>query len=110
MERATGWRVSSWSSYTRWRRSSSLSCHRLRLAGDLTPPAHLKVTGARGAGCFSLRMRAAAGAFGSSSWTKSASCSWHAPGVGPVSYTHLRAHETRHDLVCRLLLEKKKQQ
>src|SRR5450756_2885168 len=29
-------------------------------------------------------------------------------GVSPVSYTHLRAHETRHDLVCRLLLEKKK--
>src|SRR5450756_2061712 len=25
-----------------------------------------------------------------------------------VSYTHLRAHETRHDLVCRLLLEKTK--
>src|SRR5450759_806625 len=24
--------------------------------------------------------------------------------VKPVSYTHLRAHETRHDLVCRLLL------
>src|SRR5450756_2702251 len=21
--------------------------------------------------------------------------------LGPVSYTHLRAHETRHDLVCR---------
>src|SRR5450756_2863266 len=30
-------------------------------------------------------------------------------GPDPVSYTHLRAHETRHDLVCRLLLEKKKQ-
>src|SRR5450759_5769068 len=29
-------------------------------------------------------------------------------GANPVSYTHLRAHETRHDLVCRLLLEKKK--
>src|SRR5450756_2918055 len=28
--------------------------------------------------------------------------------TGSVSYTHLRAHETRHDLVCRLLLEKKK--
>src|SRR5450759_5891188 len=34
------------------------------------------------------------------------------PGSSPyavhraVSYTHLRAHETRHDLVCRLLLEK----
>src|SRR5450756_2144680 len=30
-------------------------------------------------------------------------------GPKTVSYTHLRAHETRHDLVCRLLLEKKKQ-
>src|SRR5450759_3438600 len=27
-----------------------------------------------------------------------------APATTPVSYTHLRAHETRHDLVCRLLL------
>ena len=27
---------------------------------------------------------------------------------GPVSYTHLRAHETVLDLVCRLLLEQKK--
>ena len=26
---------------------------------------------------------------------------------GPVSYTHLRAHETVLDLVCRLLIEKK---
>jgi len=29
-------------------------------------------------------------------------------GIGAVSYTHLRAHETVLDLVCRLLLEKKK--
>ena len=29
-------------------------------------------------------------------------------GLIPVSYTHLRAHETVLDLVCRLLLEKKK--
>ena len=28
-------------------------------------------------------------------------------GIDPVSYTHLRAHETVLDLVCRLLLEKK---
>ena len=28
-------------------------------------------------------------------------------GQEPVSYTHLRAHETVLDLVCRLLLEKK---
>ena len=28
--------------------------------------------------------------------------------IKPVSYTHLRAHETVLDLVCRLLLEKKK--
>ena len=36
----------------------------------------------------------------------SARCIWrgYAP---PVSYTHLRAHETVLDLVCRLLLEKK---
>ena len=33
-------------------------------------------------------------------------CSVHVP----VSYTHLRAHETVLDLVCRLLLEKKKLQ
>ena len=31
-----------------------------------------------------------------------------APGANTVSYTHLRAHETVLDLVCRLLLEKKK--
>ena len=30
------------------------------------------------------------------------------PHFIPVSYTHLRAHETVLDLVCRLLLEKKK--
>src|SRR5659263_590565 len=33
---------------------------------------------------------------------------WEEVIIHPVSYTHLRAHETRHDLVCRLLLEKKK--
>ena len=29
-------------------------------------------------------------------------------GARTVSYTHLRAHETGRNLVCRLLLEKKK--
>ena len=33
---------------------------------------------------------------------------WWAGMAGSVSYTHLRAHETVLDLVCRLLLEKKK--
>src|SRR5674476_1278043 len=36
---------------------------------------------------------------------------WYWPGQtieDPVSYTHLRAHETGRNLVCRLLLEKKK--
>ena len=33
-----------------------------------------------------------------------------AGAITPVSYTHLRAHETVLDLVCRLLLEKKKNQ
>ena len=32
-----------------------------------------------------------------------------AGGSDSVSYTHLRAHETPEHLVCRLLLEKKKQ-
>ena len=32
----------------------------------------------------------------------------HQIGSSPVSYTHLRAHETGRNLVCRLLLEKKK--
>ena len=31
-----------------------------------------------------------------------------ADNPAPVSYTHLRAHETVLDLVCRLLLENKK--
>ena len=34
--------------------------------------------------------------------------SLQAPDPDPVSYTHLRAHETVLDIVCRLLLEKKK--
>ena len=33
---------------------------------------------------------------------------WLLYGIYSVSYTHLRAHETRGNLVCRLLLEKKK--
>ena len=34
---------------------------------------------------------------------------WRPPDAQePVSYTHLRAHETVLDIVCRLLLEKKK--
>src|SRR5678815_2941719 len=32
----------------------------------------------------------------------------HADCIDSVSYTHLRAHETPEHLVCRLLLEKKK--
>ena len=35
---------------------------------------------------------------------------WNAYENEPVSYTHLRAHETGRNLVCRLLLEKKKQE
>src|SRR5665213_3937057 len=33
---------------------------------------------------------------------------WHVRYSHTVSYTHLRAHETGRNLVCRLLLEKKK--
>src|SRR5678816_4774066 len=50
-------------------------------------------------------------------WTMSRLTHWSGYGAGiespgyyqhPVSYTHLRAHETPEHLVCRLLLEKKK--
>eukprot|EP01015_Nassula_variabilis_P022037 TRINITY_DN399_c0_g1_i2.p2 TRINITY_DN399_c0_g1~~TRINITY_DN399_c0_g1_i2.p2 ORF type:complete len:140 (+),score=75.94 TRINITY_DN399_c0_g1_i2:3-422(+) len=37
-------------------------------------------------------------------------CQLHDYNPRPVSYTHLRAHETPEHLVCRLLLEKKKKQ
>src|SRR5665811_2440680 len=40
-------------------------------------------------------------------YTRNSSLPYHTL-VCPVSYTHLRAHETVLDLVCRLLLEKKK--
>ena len=42
-------------------------------------------------------------------WLVFLECTWVSLswGVLPVSYTHLRAHETVLDLVCRLLLEKK---
>src|SRR5665213_2482079 len=42
---------------------------------------------------------------GSSETRKQTACMISLP---PVSYTHLRAHETGRNLVCRLLLEKKK--
>jgi len=32
---------------------------------------------------------------------------WNNLGVVPVSYTHLRSHETKANIVCRLLVEKK---
>ena len=42
-------------------------------------------------------------------WTVAGAVIENAEGVLPVSYTHLRAHETPEHLVCRLLIEKKKQ-
>ena len=46
---------------------------------------------------------------GTSTW-KSQLNTDHLSSIIAVSYTHLRAHETVLDLVCRLLLEKKKRQ
>src|SRR5450756_3184939 len=69
-----------------------------------------------GAGKFSTRMTMSCtampahrifGAFLPGTASVKADLALH-PGADDVmSYTHLRAHETRHDLVCRLLLEKK---
>ena len=52
----------------------------------------LKVVGVGGGGCNAIESMIARGL----------------SGVESVSYTHLRAHETVLDIVCRLLLEKKK--
>ena len=48
-----------------------------------------------------------AGGKGAARWTCRDQAQ-HPPRSAPVSYTHLRAHETPEHLVCRLLLEKKK--
>src|SRR5678816_787067 len=45
------------------------------------------------------------GFFGILVFTKLASRYGRKPTFAPVSYTHLRAHETPEHLVCRLLLE-----
>src|SRR5674536_368501 len=62
-----------------------------RSGGDYRPAVHADVPGDSGA---VLRRRPAG--------------DLPALRVAPVSYTHLRAHETPEHLVCRLLLEKKK--
>ena len=46
--------------------------------------------------------------FASSKGASTSSKTHIGDGLVTVSYTHLRAHETRGNLVCRLLLEKKK--
>ena len=51
----------------------------------------------------SLRVQREEGQYAMHKQTQSANL-----GAFPVSYTHLRAHETGRNLVCRLLLEKKK--
>src|SRR5665648_1112591 len=66
--------------------------------------------------CTDPRVRRMAVAVNGERWLRTAAVSkrarhWVPAALRPalaraVSYTHLRAHETRHDLVCRLLLEK----
>src|SRR5450756_2905799 len=53
---------------------------------------------------FSIRYGETLGLVGESGSGKSTIAYTVVGMYGPVSYTHLRAHETRHDLVCRLLL------
>src|SRR5450759_3250445 len=69
--------------------------HDLPPAHDWPPPRFFFSDSSEAKGC-----SPASATLGGANW---------APALrGSVSYTHLRAHETRHDLVCRLLLEKKK--
>src|SRR5665648_1197995 len=84
---------------TRWERPA--------LAGLLLVTAVLYLWDLSASGWANSFYSAAAQA-GSKSWTAFLYGASDAAGSITVSYTHLRAHETRHDLVCRLLLEKKK--
>src|SRR5450759_1056604 len=65
-----------------------------RTDGDVGVDDLLSIEGAQNLRCFSLHLLFLTTDVGDD--------------IISVSYTHLRAHETRHDLVCRLLLEKKK--
>src|SRR5450756_3180091 len=72
-----------------------------RVAADSIPPSGLHGRNA---------MPSSSHSWSSGSLLRNAGENWFCTEARrpPVSYTHLRAHETRHDLVCRLLLEKKK--
>src|SRR5665648_661950 len=61
----------------------------------------------RGVGVLVLLRLVGSAPFGRSDLDTAESYAAQAALALTVSYTHLRAHETRHDLVCRLLLEKK---
>src|SRR5674476_1683981 len=58
-------------------------------------------------GCVPKKLLVYASRF-SEEFEDAAGYGWTVPE--PVSYTHLRAHETGRNLVCRLLLEKKKKE
>eukprot|EP00658_Telonema_sp_P-2_P064483 TRINITY_DN53504_c0_g1_i1.p1 TRINITY_DN53504_c0_g1~~TRINITY_DN53504_c0_g1_i1.p1 ORF type:complete len:118 (+),score=44.18 TRINITY_DN53504_c0_g1_i1:82-435(+) len=57
-----------------------------------------------------LKLSKAVGVLGASEAELRARVMVSEPELTPVSYTHLRAHETPEHLVCRLLLEKKKKE
>ena len=63
----------------------------------------LIILGSGGSAFAGARLSGAGASFPAKIYTR-----WFSDLAKAVSYTHLRAHETREDLVCRLLLEKKK--
>src|SRR5450756_1391442 len=73
---------------------------RRHTVASLSPAEPPPRAGARCRSCSADRAKSLTGGAGIDSAPASLS-------AAAVSYTHLRAHETRHDLVCRLLLEKK---
>src|SRR5450759_5850051 len=87
--------------------SSATSAVPPRAYGAVTMPPPQAATRPCRIGGIAMPIAAAAIAAGLWAWTIPPT-SGRRTYVRAVSYTHLRAHETRHDLVCRLLLEKKK--
>src|SRR5665213_1142311 len=82
-----GYQKSAWTQERRAREPVAVEVAYLRTVAELLSP-HLGDPGA--------------------AYVLAAACRTYSHRDGAVSYTHLRAHETGRNLVCRLLLEKKK--
>ena len=86
---------------------SNVNQDEVTLTGSLNVTVRLEPIG-KFVAPFNGKVVATEGAASATSSLRIVPLPWASTTAAPVSYTHLRAHETVLDLVCRLLLEKKK--